>query len=60
MKSETIIDIPTEFLIEFEIFDENTFDIFISTHISHHSLISGTNYTNGIIRRDFGFEFISE
>ena len=60
MKHIQIIDTPTEFLIELEIIDENNFDLFIATHISLHSLISGKNLTDGFTRTEFGFEFISE
>ncbi len=43
MKSETIIDIPLNYLIEFEIWDENNFFITIATDISLHYLIPEFN-----------------
>jgi len=47
MRTETIIDIPTEFLIEIEIFDENTIDVTLATDISFFSLITFTNLATG-------------
>lgn len=41
------------FLIEFEIWNENDFDILISTEISLHSLISGENLTDGFRAKHF-------
>ena len=47
MRTETIIDIPTEFLINIEIFDENTIDVTLCTDISYFSLIDFTNLMTG-------------
>jgi len=47
MRTETIIDIPTEFLINIEIFDENTIDVTLSTDISYFSLIDFKNLKTG-------------
>ena len=53
MLTQTIADLPLNYLIEFEIFSETEFDVTLATDISFHSLISGKNFTNGISKSTF-------